>query len=162
MSTVVQFAPSVVAAFRFQATFGDAQYNVVVTWSLFGARYYVNVYSVDGTLIVSLPLVGSTTGIQIQGLSWSGGKAVVTTVSNHGYKVGRTVTLTIAGCVPIGYNGLVKAMITGPRTLSYAVASDPGSPTAFGTAGYVVSMTAGYFASTLIYRAPSQQFEISP
>ena len=64
-------------------------YNVVITWNVYGQRYYVNIYDAGNTLIVSLPLIGSP-------------------------------------------------------------------------AGYDISLTAGYFASTLVYRAALQQFEISP
>ncbi len=87
MTTLVTFAPTQSSSFQFQAVFDDTAYTVVVTWNLFGQRYYVNVYTVTGTLIYSLPLIGS------------------------------------------------------PQN-------------------YDISMNAGYFATTFIYRTQNQQFEI--
>lgn len=58
-TTTYQFAPSATAPFQFQPTFDSNVYTVIVTWSLFGVRYYINVYQLDGTLIVSRPLIGS-------------------------------------------------------------------------------------------------------
>ena len=59
MTTYVNFTPSTNALFQFQATLDGNLYNVVITWSLAGQRYYINVYALDGTLIVAKPLVGS-------------------------------------------------------------------------------------------------------
>ena len=59
MTTVTNFAPTVRAPFQFQATLDGVIYTVIVTWNLFGQRYYINIYALDGTWIVTLPLVGS-------------------------------------------------------------------------------------------------------
>lgn len=162
MTTFIDFAPSPVEAFQFQATLDGSPYNVVVTWSLFGARFYINVYDADGSLVVSKALVGSANGFQLQSLAWARGKATATAITPHGLKVGRSIFLTISNAAPAGYNGSFQAYVTGPSTFTYPLATDPGSPASFGTAGYLINLVAGYFASSLVFRAPTQQFEISP
>ncbi len=59
------FIPSTNAPFQFQPTLDGQQYTVIVTWSLFGRRFYVNVYKLDGTLIVCRAMVGSPNGYDI-------------------------------------------------------------------------------------------------
>lgn len=83
------FTPSQQVPFQFQPTLDGQTYTLIVTWNLFGRRYYVNVYTLDGVLIEAIPLIGS----------------------------------------PPGYD---------------------------------ISLSAGYFASTLVYRAANQQFEVNP
>lgn len=83
----VQFNPTTSANFQFNATFDGSSYSVVVTYNIYGERYYVNIYDTTNQLIVCLPLIGS----------------------------------------PLDYD---------------------------------ISLTAGYFATKLIYRAPNRQFEI--
>jgi hypothetical protein len=87
--TPYPFNPSVNAVFQFQPTLDNTVYNVSVTWNLFGERYYVNINTLQGILVVSLPLIGSPNN-------------------------------------------------------------------------YDISLTAGYFTSTLVFREFSQQFEVSP
>ncbi|HET8689618.1 MAG TPA: hypothetical protein VFM18_23655, partial [Methanosarcina sp.] len=88
MVTYVDFQPSDIAPFQFQAILDGTTYNIVLTYNFFGQRYYINIYTTQGALIVSKPLVGSPTG-------------------------------------------------------------------------YDISMTAGYFTSTLVFRTQNNQFEIS-
>lgn len=57
--TYIPFTPSATANFTFQATLDGKVYNVIVTWNLFGERYYINVYDSLQTLILSLPIIGS-------------------------------------------------------------------------------------------------------
>jgi len=59
------FAPSASAPFQFQPTLDGNVYSVVVTWNLFGQRYYINIYDLSQTLIVCLPLIGSPSGYDI-------------------------------------------------------------------------------------------------
>jgi hypothetical protein len=59
MTALVQFAPSPLAPFQFQAVLDGSIYNCTVTWALFGARWFLNIYGQDGILIVSLPNIGS-------------------------------------------------------------------------------------------------------
>ncbi len=87
--TIIPFQPVSTSPFQFQVTLDGQTYNVIVTWNIFGLRYYINVYSTQGVLICAKPLVGS----------------------------------------PIGWD---------------------------------ISLVAGYFTSTLVYREDNQQFEVSP
>lgn len=57
--TPYPFQPSNVAPFQFQPTLDGQSYVVIVTWNLFGQRYYFNVYDLQQSLIVSAALVGS-------------------------------------------------------------------------------------------------------
>lgn len=89
MTTYTNFEPSLTENFIFNPTLDGAVYTATITWNLFGQRYYINITTIQGVLIVCLPLIGS----------------------------------------PIGYD---------------------------------ISLTAGYFQSTLIYRIGNEQFEVSP
>lgn len=162
MTTVYDFAPSAVSPFQFGPTLDGQQYNVTVTWLLFGKRYYVNVFALDGTLVVSLPLVGSPTGISLASLAWKAGKVTATTLEPHGFKPGRPLTLTVSGATPDGFNGTVLALPTGPSTFTYPLAADPGTATIFGTESQDVDLMAGYFASRMVFREPAMQIEVSP
>lgn len=169
MTQIFPFVPSSVTPFSFSPVLDGATYNATVPWGLFGARYYLNLVALDGTLIWYGAIVGSGSGISIQSMTWANGIVAVTTAVPHGYKPATTVELTITGCTPDAYNGLYPCLITGPSSFSYLLASDPGSSTVFGIASYDVSMIGGvqkedgtYFQSTLLFRTQSQNFEASP
>lgn len=66
---VFQFAPSTQSLFQFQPTLDGQVYTCVVTWSLFGQRGYLNIFSLAGTRIVSKALVGSPNDYDIN-LIW--------------------------------------------------------------------------------------------
>lgn len=169
MTTYTNFVPSTVQAFQFQATLDGQVYTVILTWNLFGARFYVNVYDPGGDLVCCRALVGSPTGLAIENLSWADGTVTAMTSVPHGYIIGTVVALTIAGCSPDAFNGIVDAAITGPDTFTYDVMTDPGAASAFGTATYNINLVGGLqdingdtFSSTIVYREQSQQFEVSP
>lgn len=65
MTTFVDFQPSQQAAFQFQPTLDSTVYSAVVTWNIFGRRYYFNLYDLSGVLVVSLPLIGSPSDADI-------------------------------------------------------------------------------------------------
>lgn len=161
-TTYFAFQPSTRQPFQFQPTFDGVIYTVVVTWSLFGKRFYLNIFSLDGTLVACKALVGSPAGFDLQSLVWASGQVTATARAAHGIKVGKTVDLTIAGAAPDAFNGAVKALITGPTTFTYPVAAYPGVATLFGQASAGVNLVAGYFASSMIFRQGTQQFEVSP
>ena len=87
-TTFIDFQPSPITPFSFQAVLDGTTYNCTVPYNNFGQRYYVVCQDNAGKLIFSRPMVGS----------------------------------------PIGYD---------------------------------ISICAGYFTSTLVFRAPNSQFEIS-
>ncbi len=59
MTTLYQFTPTVTQNFSFQPTLDGNQYSVIVTWGLFGKRWIVNVYTLQSTLVVTIPLAPS-------------------------------------------------------------------------------------------------------
>lgn len=162
MTTFVDFAPTVTAPFQFQAVLDGETYNLIATWSLFGRRYVVNCFALDGSLVFAVPLIGSPVGLTIQSLAWANGAATATVVDPHGYAPGSTVRLTISGCAPEAWNGTFDALVLDPLNFSYALAADPGAATAFGRASRNINIAGGYFASTLVYREANGQFEVSP
>jgi hypothetical protein len=161
--TTFPFNPTGQATFSFEPTLDGQQYQAIVTWNLFAQRYYLNLYTLSNVLVVALAIVGSPSGVQLQSLAWAKGKVTATTEAPHGYKTGKIVTLVIAGVTPDGYNGTFQCLITGPSTFTYALAANPGQATALGTATYNINLVGGYFTtSSLVYRAPANQFEVSP
>lgn len=69
MATLYQFVPGVNENFSFQPTFDNLQYTVVVSWSLFGQRWVVNVYDIQGQLVVERPLRSSPNDYDIDLIS---------------------------------------------------------------------------------------------
>jgi len=65
MTMLTQFTPNINQNFSFQPTLDGQQYNVIVTWSLFGQRWIVNVYTLQNVLILQKPLTGSPSGYDI-------------------------------------------------------------------------------------------------
>lgn len=59
MTTFYDFTPSTSGPFTFQPTLDGQVYNCVVTWNVFGARWYLNIYDLGGNLIVCTAMVGS-------------------------------------------------------------------------------------------------------
>lgn len=163
------FAPSTSAPFQFSPTLDGQIYNATVPWLLFGARFYLNLVALDGTPILYTAIAGSPPALQLQSLSWANGSVSAGTAVPHGYRIASTVALTISGCTPDAYNGKINALITGPSSLSYLLANDPGSATVFGAVAYNLNLIGGvakedgtFFASTLVYRTQNRQFEVSP
>jgi hypothetical protein len=167
-TTIFPFTPSSTVQFAFQPVLDGNSYNASVPSLLFGNRYYLNLVAADGTPIIYTALIGSPTGIPIASLSWANAIVTATTETPHGYRIASTVELTIVGCTPDAYNGSVQVLITGPSTFSYLLASNPGSATVFGTANYDINLIGGvpkedgtFFASTLVFRVPASQFEVT-
>jgi hypothetical protein len=59
VTTFVGFAPSPNQLFQFQLTLDGQPYNLIVTWSLYGQRWYFNIYSLAGPLVLAAALIGS-------------------------------------------------------------------------------------------------------
>ena len=84
-------------------------------------------------------------------LTYAGGNVLVTTAAPHGFAIGDTIELTIAGSAPAGYNGSFLCTITGASTFVYVVPSNPGSNTTPGTyteedVGDLVAQATTFFA----------------
>lgn len=162
MPTTITFTPQANANFRFQVVLDNSSYNAVVTWSLFGARYFISLYTLAGKLVVVRPLTGTPLGYNISSITSANNIAVVTTSAPHTYVPGTVVPLAITGCTPTVYNGTFKCSILNTTQFTYPLATVYPSATGVGTVNYLISLTAGYFASTLTYFPDRQQFVISP
>lgn len=162
MTTYFDFVASNVAPFQFQPTLDDAVYNCIVTWNVFGRRYYVSCYALDGTLVFSLPLLGSPGGRTIESLTWDSGVATAELALEHRYAPGSTVRMTISGANPAVYNGIYDVLIVDALSLTYSLAADPGPTVAPGSASRDLNIAGGFFNATLVYRAANAQFEVNP
>lgn len=162
MTTYFNFQPSAGSVFQFQPTLDGQQYTVSTTWNIFGQRYYVNCYALNGTLIFARALTGSPVGLNLESIAWAAGTVTAVTTLPHGYTIGGSYNLTIDGCVPTALNGTYAAVIADPMTIEYPLATDPGATTTTGIVEYNVDLAAGYFNSSLVYRQANEQFEVSP
>ena len=60
MTTYVAFAPQPTANFQFQPVLDNGvTYNAVCTFNAYGLRYYLNIYTQQGVLVLSVPMVQS-------------------------------------------------------------------------------------------------------
>ncbi len=189
MTTTTPFTPVVTSGaipFSFVAQLDGSAYNVIVSYNVWGQRWYISVFSLDGTFIFMLPLIGSPDPQPLVSLSWgpaeaAGSAAGSATGSAAGtiafgplntafgsasaplnLPVGAVADFTITGALPVGYNGAHTCAITGEQTFTYPLDADPGIATVVGFLEYDVSMTAGYFGSTLVFRSMRNLFEVSP
>jgi len=58
-TTYIDFVPSPTTPFQFLAVLDGQSYRVVITWNLFGQRWYANIYTVDSVLLLAIAMVGS-------------------------------------------------------------------------------------------------------
>ena len=163
MSTITPFNPPQNANFQFEPTLGGQTYTVIVTWNLFGQRWYINIFRLDGTLVLSEALIGSPNGHIIQAISWSNGTVTVTTTSPHGWEFLNTVELVVRSCVPNAYNGTVQALVINETQVQYPLAVNPGSVSVLGEISFDVNIIKNYInGSYLIYHDSLRQFEVYP
>ena len=164
MTTLVPFVPSQSAPFTFSPTLDGTVYTAIVTWNFWdlGGRWYVNLYDQSQTRVFTLPLIGSQAQTTASSMTWAAGVVTVTVPGTLPYSIGAIAPYTIANAVPSAYNGAFQCAITGPMTFTYALTDDPGLCTAPGAFSIDVSLTGGYFASTLVYRQSTGNFEINP
>jgi hypothetical protein len=162
MTTTVPFNPQTNTNFQFQATLDGQVYQCIITSNLFGSRYYLNIYDLSGNWIVTTALVGTPLGYDLASLSVSNNIASATTATPHTFTVGSVIPLAIAGNNPSGYNGTFQCNITGKSSFTYTLNQILTAATTLGTVNYNLSLTAGYFNSTLVYYPDSGNIIISP
>ena len=161
--TVFNFTPSAQTPYQFSPELDGAQYNAIVKWNLEAQRWYLQLFTLGGTLVFNQALVGSPTGVNIQAVEWSRGQVTVTTADPHNYNVLDTIDLTISGMLPAALNGKVSAFVINTLQFTFALADDPGPATVLGSVAYNIDMAQGYFtSSSLVYREASNQFEVAP
>jgi hypothetical protein len=71
--------------------------------------------------------------LAISSLTWSSSLVTATAVNPHGYTVGDTLYVVIAGAVPAAYNGTFLVTVTTSTAFTYVLLSNPGSETTPGT-----------------------------
>jgi hypothetical protein len=162
MTTFFQFTPNNRQAPSFSATFDGSQYIVTVLWNISAQRYYVNCKDTGGNLIFMLPLITNPESIQLASLIWDeqNTRVIATTVAPHNFPIGEVINANIINCVPIAYNGSGLMSVLSETQIIYPMTQNPGPATTLGAIDYLISMTRGYFASTLIFR--DDIFEVNP
>lgn len=89
--------------------------------------------------------------LAVSSITWSGSVVTVTTAAPHGWTNADVIPVTLAGFVPLAYNGAFTGTVTGASTLTYPLASNPGAETTLGTValgavGELHAMATTYFA----------------
>ena len=161
---VITFAPaSKGIPFQFTARLDNVDYRAAVKWNTFGQRWYLSLVSSNGTLIFNQALVGTTQAVQIESLKWANGLVTMKCAFPHTFKIGDTNWIDIYGCLPDLYNGRFLAFATDLETLVYRVPDSLPQATALGYTTYEINLADTYFhQSRLVFRAGTQQFEVSP
>lgn len=160
---ITPFVPTPNVNFQFEPTLGGEAYTVIITWSLFGKRWYINIYTLSGTLVLSEALIGSDEGKAIQSVTWNAGIATVTTTVPHNYKILETIEINIRGCVPEEYNGTFRAFVINNTQFQYDLNLFPGAISVLGLVFYDINIIKNYIeGSTLVFREAAQQFEVFP
>lgn len=159
MTTIVPFTPSIDSPFQFQLTLDGQPYGAVITWNVFGQRYYVNLYAADGTRIFTQPLVGSMNRVPIGQLTTTRGSPYAQV------DAGTDLTSVGNGTVVLSSNvnvGTVVSVLAGTNLLL----SQPAIVTGIDIAAQFsndINLAGVYFsASALVYRSAATQFEVSP
>lgn len=87
----------------------------------------------------------------ISTLAWAANVVTVTLSENHGWSSRDQIPVVISGATPAAYNGAYTASVTGDKTLTYTLSSDPGTATVMGkvttvAAGEIQQMNTTYWA----------------
>lgn len=161
--TTFPFTPSPLQNQTFNPTLGGQTYTAVVTWNLFGQRWYLNLNDSNGNLIISTALVASQDPQQIASITWDQNVVTVVTASPHWMPIGSSARIYVSGNVPEAYNGLVLVNVLDAVTFTYELNEDPGLNTVLGTYGSVVDLSAGLVpGSMLLFYASAMQFATTP
>ena len=162
MTTYFQFVPSNSKAPTFMPTFDGQAYSITIMWNISSQRYFLNCKSIGGTLIFMIPLVESLPSMEISALEWNQNSqaVVLETAEPHGLRIGEMVDINVINCIPATYNGEGLGAVLTKTKIAYRMALDPGQATTFGVLDILISLTKGYFTSTLVYR--NKAFEVNP
>jgi hypothetical protein len=102
--------------------------------------FFQNARGFAGETLTMTLSFNNTDSSAISAASWSGGTVTITTSNAVGWQSGETVT--ISGMTPSGYNGTFSiASVISSTQFTYALATNPGTATAFGTAGGTIALT---------------------
>jgi hypothetical protein len=174
VTTVIPFLPSNLVAPSFRATLDGTDYDVEITWNVSAQRYYINIYGLDGTWIITTPLVQTPPARKIQSIVYDiFQKAIIVTMvdpslwpvplSAAGLNTppGTIVDYTLENCDPTLLNQKWRSLHINNLSFSFQLPSDPGSINILGSVNRLMNMISGVFqTSTLIYR--NGAFEVTP
>jgi hypothetical protein len=161
VTTYYPYQASPSAPFSFQPTLDGAQYLATVKWNIYGQRNYLFLTQLDGTPVVTIPVVPSPPSVALESISWTNGTVTAVTAVPHGYAIGLLVQITISGCNPSAYNGAVLAYVLDAVTLTYPLIANPGMATMIGLVDWTINLVQGYFTtSSIVFR--NSQFEVAP
>ena len=160
--TIYDFLPNSNSPFQFSPTLDRQVYTATVTWSFFGVRYMLNIYSSNGSLIVSKALIGSPSAIEVQAVTWANGYATYFTRTPHLIPLLTTVDLITRGFTPDQYNGALRGYVSADNEITVPMPVNPGTPTLLGDIENGINLIGGYFNSRMVYREINQQFEVTP
>jgi hypothetical protein len=174
MATIIPFLPSNLFAPKFRATFDGNDYEVTITWNISAQRYYVNVYGLDGSWIITVPLIQTPPARAVQSVAYDGlRQVVIVTMFNPtqwpiplspagtNTPVGWMIDFTLENFDPPVFNGKWRSLHINDTTFSFTMTSDPGPALILGSVSRLLNMVAGVFGiSTLIYR--NGAFEVNP
>jgi len=135
---------------------------MIVSWNVAAQRYFINLYTLDGVWICTVPLVETSTGQPVLAMVYDDtqGVLVATMQSPMHRPAGQIVRYTLEGFVPDVINGQRDCLTLVDQRFQFS-ADDPGVITVMGHASRYANMVAGYFQySTLIFR--NGQFETNP
>jgi len=62
---LINFNPSPKSNFTFNVTMDNVKYNCICSWNMFGQRYYISMFNVNGLRIFTLPIISSPQGYNI-------------------------------------------------------------------------------------------------
>jgi hypothetical protein len=163
MTQFVAFVPPPNNVFSFQPVLDGQTCRATTWWNTDAQRWYVTVTGPSGAALFNSPLIGSPYASPIESISWANGIVSATTSKPHGFRKFATMKLTVSGCGPEGYNGIVEAFVTGINSFTYPLANDPNDADMLGQVSYDINMGAGYLSSSMfLFREKNQMFEIVP
>lgn len=163
MTQLVAFVPPPNNIFSFQPILDGQTCLATTWWNSDSQRWFVTVTGPSGAALFTIPLIGSPYAVPIESLSWANGTVRATTSRPHGFRKLTTMNLSVVGCSPVAYNGVVTAFVTGPTSFTYQIQSDPNEADQLGQVSYDINLGAGYLKSSMfLFREQNQMFEISP
>ena len=174
MTTVIPFTPSNITTPTVPMTLDGVNYNVTVTWNVSAQRYYINVYALDGTWIITVPLVSSPPAREVQSARYDPFLNIVTIqmvdptlwpvpLSHEGISTppGQIIDYTLIGFSPNTYNGKFRCLNLDAVTFIFSMPTDPGPVTILGNVNRLLNMIEPLFTiNSLVYR--NSAFEINP
>ncbi len=164
MSTVIPFNPSDSANFQFQPLLDGNTYTGIVTWNAYAGRYYVGIYTLQGVLVLNIPLISSPTPITQNCYNYVNSPLLAPSVVNQnivkgslvvgpGIPAGTTIielttppSLPISRSTPTG--SITQASGRLMRLSNYSTSSNTNVGFLF---TYGINLLAGYFTSQMYY-----------